>query len=81
VHLSSPPFFLKEEGRNLHVVGFVGEQITSVLQQRPKISEAGLKRVQQIDIQENQHAGLGKMWQGLIEIANIEMTSRNPAVF
>jgi hypothetical protein len=52
---------MKKESRDLHVVGFMRKQITSVLQQRPKISEAGLQRVQQIDIQENQDTGLRKI--------------------
>ena len=36
---------LKEKSRNLQVMGFVGKQVTSVLEKRPKRSEAGLEGI------------------------------------
>lgn len=50
MQMSSPPLFRIEKPRNLGMVSFVGKQITPILQQRPKVGEAGLERVHQIDI-------------------------------
>src|SRR5690348_7928617 len=56
------------------MVRFVSKQVTSVLQQRPEIFKAGFQRVNKIDVQKSQDASFLKPWQGLIEIAHIEIT-------
>jgi hypothetical protein len=60
---------------------FMGEQVTSVLEQRPQIFEARFQGVDQVNIQEQKHALLLKTWECLRQVADIEMAGAYLAVF